>query len=123
MNIKTVVPQPMPVESRLKLERLNTTRYQETTDRDADGRRDQPTHEQKRHLSKEEFEHCLEQLRQHSGIQQSSLSIRVEEHADHRVVLIVAPDGEVVRRLSESELWMATQDRERSTGRLLDKAG
>ena len=32
------------------------------------------------------------------------------------------PKGEIVRRLSEAQLWTATRDKDRHTGKILDKA-
>lgn len=121
MNIKTVTTNPMmPVDPKPKVE--GKARAQSSTDRDANGRRDQPEPEIKRHLSEQEFDEALKVLADHPGLKANDLVIKVEVQEDHRVVLILDPDGKIVRRLSESQLWSATRDKDRQTGRILDKA-
>lgn len=121
MNIKSVVTNPIiPVDSKQKIEK--NARAQSSTDRDADGRRDQGQNEQNRHLSQQEFDDALKTLENLPGLKSNRLTIKVEAHEDHRVVLIVAPDGKIVRRLSENQLWSATRDHDRKTGTILDKA-
>ena len=93
-----------------------------STDRDADGKREQAQPELKRHLSQQEFDEAVKALEEFPGLKANNLEIKVEIHEDHRVLLIVDPQGKVVRRLSESQLWLATRDRDKQTGRILDKA-
>lgn len=121
MNIKSINPQPiLPVDSKQKVD--GNVRAQSSTDRDADGRRDQSQSEQKKNLSQQEFDDALKALENHPGLKSNMLTIKVEQQGDMRVVLIVAPDGKIVRRLSEGQLWSATRDQDRKTGNILDKA-
>lgn len=121
MNIKSINPQPiLPVDSKQKVD--GNVRAQSSTDRDADGRRDQSQPEQKKNLSQQEFDDALKALENHPGLKSNMLTIKVEQQEDMRVVLIVAPDGKIVRRLSEGQLWSATRDQDRKTGNILDKA-
>lgn len=121
MNIKSVNTAPiLPVDPKQKVEK--NSRAQSSTDRDADGRREQGQGEQKRHLNQQEFDDALKVLENLPGLKSNHLTLKVETQEDHRVVLIVAPDGKIVRRLSESQLWSATRDHDRKTGTILDKA-
>lgn len=121
MNIKSVLPNPVPaIDPKQKVEK--NVRAQSSTDRDADGRRDSAEKEQKRNLSQQEFDEALKALENLPGLKSSNLSIKVETVGEIRTVLIVAPDGKIVRRLSESQLWAATRDQDRKTGTILDKA-
>ena len=121
MNIKTVTPNPvLPLDQSKKVE--GKVRAQGSTDRDADGRRQHQEPEIKRHLTQQEFDDALKALGEHPGLKANHLVIKVEVHEDARVVLIVDPEGKIVRRLSESQLWLATRDKDRQTGRILDKA-
>lgn len=121
MNIKSINPQPiLPVDAKQKVD--GNVRTQSSTDRDADGRRDQSQPEQKKNLTKQEFDDALKALENNPGLKSNHLTIKVEQQGDLRIVLIVAPDGKIVRRLSEAQLWSATRDQDRKTGSILDKA-
>lgn len=121
MNIKNIhTAAVLPIDPKQRVE--GNTRARASTDRDADGKREQPDPEQKRHLNDQEFDEALKILKEHPGLKASSLTIKVEKEGDARVVLICEPGGKVVRRLSESQLWLATRDRDKQTGRILDKA-
>lgn len=97
-------------------------KMQESADRDADGRRQPEEDEAKRHLNDEEFQSAIQTLEKHPGLIANNLTIRVEEKEDHRVVIIEDRQGNVVRRLSESQLWSTIQAFDRKTGSILDKA-
>lgn len=122
MNIRSVNPQfnainavePRRVEGEVKT--------QHSTDRDANGRQEQGTQEQKRHLTQDEFDQCLKALENLPGLQSNGLSIRHEEIDDHRIVFIEDKDGKIIRRFSESDLWLVTRNLEKSTGHIFDKA-
>lgn len=120
MNIKNIAPQAvLPIDSKKRVDANQRT--QAGTDRDADGRRDTEP-ETKRHLSQQEFDEALKVLAEMPGLKSNNLSIKVEVKADCRIVLIIDGKGQIVRRLSESQLWLATRDKDRQTGNILDKA-
>lgn len=121
MNIKSLSPSPiLPVDPKQRVE--GNARAKASTDRDGNGRQEQKEEESKRHLTQQEFDDAIKVLEQTPGLKSNNLSIKVEVDGDHRVVTIVAPDGQIVRRLSESQLWSATRDKDRQTGKFLDKA-
>lgn len=121
MNIKSVLPSPIAqIDAKPKVD--GNKRMQNTGDRDGNGRREQPEAEIKRHLDQQEFDDAIKTLGETPGLKSNNLTIKVELEGDHRVILIVAPDGAVVRRLSEAQLWAATRDKDRQTGKFLDKA-
>lgn len=114
------IPNLSSIEPKQKVE--GGVRSQNTGDRDADGRRQHAEQEIKRHLTQQEFDDALKALGEHPGLKANNLSIKVEQKDDARVILIVDPAGQVVRRLSESQLWSASLAKDRPTGRILDKA-
>lgn len=121
MNIKGLHTTPViPIDPKQRVD--GNARTQNTGDRDANGRREHGDPEQKRHLSQQEFDDAIKALEAMPGLKANNLSIKVESKPDCRVVLIVDPTGKVVRRLSENELWAATRDKDRQTGKILDKA-
>jgi len=123
MNIKGFFTNPIPIargtESASSAKGL---KMQESTDRDADGRRQNEEQEPKRHLNEEEFKKALSELEKHPGLVANNLTVKVEVKEDHRVILIQDIKGNVVRRLSESQLWSAIQAFDRKTGSIFDKA-
>ncbi len=121
MNVKTVSPNPiLQIDPKARTE-VNQ-RAKASADRDADGKREQQEEAPKRHLTQQEFDDALRVLNDHPGLKTNNLEIKVEERPEGRIVFIIDPDGKIIRRLSESQLWLATRDRDRQTGRILDKA-
>lgn len=122
MNIKGFFTNPLPqvTSSERTSEKM---RLQESADRDADGRRERnPGEEPKNHLTDEEFKQALDSLAKHPGIVANNLTIRVEQQDDYRVVFVEDKDGNIVRRLSESQLWASLIAHDKKTGTILDKA-
>lgn len=121
MNIKGVtVNNVLPIEPKQRVE--GNARAKASADRDADGKREQAGEDAKRHLTQQEFDESIKALEELPGLKANNLSIKVETKEDCRTILIVDASGKVVRRLSESQLWSATRDRDKQTGRILDKA-
>jgi hypothetical protein len=121
MNIKSVNTAPvLPIDPKQRVE--GGVRTQGSSERDANGRQGQAESELKRHLSQQEFDDALKALEAHPGLKANNLTIKVEQRDDCRVILILDPQGGIVRRLSESQLWLATRDKDRQTGKILDKA-
>lgn len=121
MNIKQISTNSViPIEPKQKAEA--NSRAVETHDRDANGRQESTEKENKRHLSDVEFQEALKVLEENPGLKSNNLSIKIEQKDDCKVVIIVDAAGTVVRRLSESQLWASTRDKDRATGRILDKA-
>ena len=120
MNIKLLTPNPIPtVEPKARVE--GSPRMQDAGDRDADGRRERDGQPEKERLNTQEFDDCLKALGETPGLKANGLLIKVEDSGGARVVLITAPDGQIVRRLTEAQLWAMTRDKERPTGKILDK--
>ncbi|MGZ3723361.1 MAG: hypothetical protein ACXVA9_10545 [Bdellovibrionales bacterium] len=121
MNIKSVLPSPIsPIEPKKRVD--GNARTQASTDRDADGRQQQAEQELKRHLSDEELADAIRAIEASPGLKANNLSVRVDVQEDRRVIYIVDSKGEIVRRLSEAQLWATSRDKDRATGKILDKA-
>lgn len=122
MNVRSVTPQiaVLPSETRDRVD--GDVKTQQSADRDANGRQEQSQQETKRHLTDQEFEDCLKLLEKLPGLQSNDLKIRHEKSGDQRIVLIEDHLGQIIRRFSESDLWLATRNLEKSTGHIFDKA-
>lgn len=121
MNIKGLQPSPVTaIDSKPRVE--GRARTANTGDRDANGRREQPEGEQKRNLNDQEFDDALKVLSEMPGLKANGLRLEVLTEDGVRIVHIVDPEGKVVRRLTEAQLWATTRDKDRQTGKILDKA-
>lgn len=121
MNIKSVHVAPVQaIDPKPKVDA--NSRAKSSSDRDADGKRQQQEQELKRNLTQQEFDDAIKVLSETPGLKSNNLSIKVEVQNGVRVIYIVDPNGVTVRRLSESQLWSVTRDKDRQTGKFLDKA-
>jgi hypothetical protein len=121
MNIKGFSP-ISKLDLRVRQDSVDTVKTKESSDRDADGRQQNPDQEARRHLNDTELQECLGKLKAHAGIQSNGLLVRVEVHADYKVIYIEDAQGNLVKRLSEADLWSVTQNFDQSKGRLLNRA-
>lgn len=123
MNIKSIVSNILPIDFRAKVDGHSAVKTHESTDRDADGRR-QPKDETeiKHQLTDEEFTEAFELLKTMPGIEDNQLAVKVVKEGSLRWVLILDKESRVVRRLADADLWIATRNMAKSTGKLLDKA-
>jgi len=121
MNIKSIAPNPiLPVDPKRKVDA--NQRAQASGDRDANGRQPQGEPEQKRHLTQQEFDEAIKALEELPGLKANNLTVKVETKEDCRVIYILDPLGKTIRRLSENQLWLATRNKDKQTGKILDKA-
>ncbi len=121
MNIKGFNPNSA-FDLRVRQDSVDTVKTKESTDRDADGRQQNPDQEARRHLTETELQESLAKLKAHAGIQSNGLLVRVEVQSDHKVIFIEDAQGNLVKRLSEADLWSMTQNFDQSKGRLLNRA-
>lgn len=123
MNIKGITPQIIPLDQRPKVDEARSVKTQHSTERDADGRRQQEEEESRRNLTDEDFNQAIEKLKEHPGIKANQLLVRVDHpEPGRRVVYIEDVKGHIVRRLSEADLWRVTHDRDQTRGQIIDKA-
>jgi hypothetical protein len=123
MNIKSLgTPLILQIDSKPRVEGQQKVQPRESSERDADGRQQQADEGLKRHLTDEEILEAMDKLRQLPGVQNNNLRVRLVTEAGIKRVFIEDPEGRVVRRLSESQLWAAVQHLDKSTGQLINKA-
>jgi hypothetical protein len=124
MNVKSVTTNILPIDLKTRAEAVKNVQRQtqSTTDRDADGKRQQDSETPQRHLKDEEFEEVLKRINALPGIKDSSLVVKAVQMDDHRVIYIEDLSGQIVRRLSEADLWSIYFSNGRMTGQLFDKA-
>lgn len=121
MNIRSVSTLPiLPTDPKNRAE--SGVRAKSSTERDGNGKQEQPEGETKRNLTDAELEEALRVLKELPGLKANDLLIKIETQEDTRVILIVDHSGKVIRRLTEGQLWLATRDKDRPTGAIFDKS-
>lgn len=123
MNIKGLNPNLVHLDTRLRADGKDNVRTQNSSERDANGRRQQEEAPIKRTLTEEEFAEALQALKDNPAVKNNNFQIRVANHEGLRVVYVEDLSGQVIRRLSMADLWLVTRLKDRPTGKILDKAG
>lgn len=122
MDIKSVLRSSWPfnVQSAEKVDKRALTSG--TADRDANGQSQQEQQKPKRNLSPEELQEAVAYLEALDGVKLNNLKVRLVTEGGINVVHIEDQSGKVVRRIPEAELSALTQNRQKKSGHLLNKA-
>ncbi len=123
MNIKSINALIPSIESVKETDPIRHVRSnkESSADRDPNGQQqDKPP--EKRQLTDAEFLEALDKLKDLPGIKSHNLIVRHELRGHSRFVFIESPDGKLVRRLSELDLWALLEGQEQTTGHLYHKA-
>ena len=121
MNIKSILPQVSALDTKMKAEPKEVT-LEESQDRDPNGKQERGDGHPQREMTEEELEKALETIKALPGVQSSALNVSLVKSEGHAVVLILGPKGEIIRRLTEPDLWQILNHQEKKTGQILDKA-
>jgi len=92
----------------------------DTAERDADGR--QPFGDKRRQVTEEELEKILENLRAHPGVVSNNLIVELNTDMPMRILVIKGQDGQVIRRVPETEFYQLLENIDQTNGRLLNKS-
>jgi len=124
MDIKSVFRQVVPFQAprAASADPSKATTMQDTTDREPQGNAGEGGREPKRDLTPEEIDEAVAVLKALDGIVNNGLLVRVANTDGIVVVYVEDASGKVVRRIPASELSSLTKDRDKKTGRLLNKA-
>ena len=125
MNVKSVTPNLVPLEGVVKNDSAERVRFQDTADRDANGKQEHSQKEEESHrFSEEDWQEAIEKLKKLSSVEKNNLKVVDFSEGERRFVKFLSPTDEVIRRLNENEVWLALKnaDLETPKGQLLDKA-
>ena len=118
MNIKSIAGNLIPFD----VKKITRTRAEASSDRDADGKReDAPKRSPRRNLSEEELLAAIKHLKELKGVKDNNLNVRLVRENGIPVALIEDQKGKIVRRLPETEMSLLDTS-EKSKGNLLDKS-
>ncbi|PWU21569.1 MAG: hypothetical protein C5B49_02435 [Bdellovibrio sp.] len=120
MDVRNVLGSILPVNLFRKDPVERAIKSDSATDRDANGQMPQGE-AQDRHppMSEEQFKKAMEHLRGHSIIREHNLTVEGVQVEDRNFVLIKEPDGRIVRRITEQELWSLLSVGDNEKGQLL----
>ena len=105
MNIRSV-SNPAQVLAKENIEESKTIRSNETADREANGQQSQgETNDGYRPLTAEELDQVIEKIKANEGIQRHGLLVQVSHENDTKVLKIESPDGQLVKRFVERDLY------------------
>ncbi len=104
MNIRSV-SNPAVVPGKENIESSKGIKSGETDEREGNGQQPYGDGESYRELTEEETEQVLEKLKSHDGIQKHGLIVKLTKENDQNVVKIETPDGQVVKRINERDLY------------------
>jgi uncharacterized FlaG/YvyC family protein len=123
MDIKGVLKAILPIDVRAKENVQKAIKSESTTDRDANGQTASGDQGQEQHgpMSEEQLKKALEHLKGLAVVKDNNLTVQLTEAEGKKFVLIKEPNGKVVRRIPESELWSLQIVKDTEKGQLLRK--
>lgn len=121
MNIRSV-SNPAVVLGKEKIEAANTIKSDEADDREANGQQPFSDGEAHRELTDEEIETVLEKIRSHEGIQKHGLIVKLSVENDQKIVKVEDPEGNVVKRFVERDLFFFLEQPDTKAIKLVDKS-
>lgn len=127
VDIKNALNSIVPLQLRAKENVSRAIRSENTTDRDANGQAqyDQNKDQQKESMSEEEFQHAVKQLHELPAVLEHHLTVETTMVNGKKFALLLEPDGKVIRRISEAELWTlpeVSESNPHTKGQLLRKS-
>ncbi|MEZ0393078.1 MAG: hypothetical protein ACAH59_12730 [Pseudobdellovibrionaceae bacterium] len=125
MDIKNALNSILPLNLRAKTAVDRTIKSGNATDRDGNGQMpfDQ-NQQQKEPMTEQELEKALQHLKDLPAVKDHNLTVELTEQNGKRFVLLKEPDGKIIRRIPELELWslpVMTESEPNKKGQLLRK--
>lgn len=106
MDIKGALSSILPITVRSKDPTDRAIKSGNTTDRDANGQTGYGQQEQQHPpMSEEQFKKALEHIKDIPAVNEHNLSVEFYEQNGKRFVILREPDGKILRRIPEVELW------------------
>lgn len=93
-----------------------------TTDRDANGQMAQGGN-QEHHppMTDEQLQEALEHIKNIQGIKDNNLTVFLLKENDKNFIIVKDPDGKVVRRIPEQELWTLSKFKDSPKAQIFNK--
>ncbi len=121
MNIRSI-SNPAPVLGKENIESSKGIKSEDTNEREANGQQTFGDSESHRSLTQEEVEKVLEKLKSHEGIVKSGLIVKHTKENDQNIVKIETPDGKIVKRIVERDLYFYLTQESKEDLHLVNKS-
>lgn len=126
MDIKNALNAILPLSLRAKPEATKEIKAGETNDRDANGQMayDQNQQQHREPMTEEQLQKALQHLKDLPAVKEHNLSVELFEQNGKKFVLLKEPNGKVIRKIPEIELWtlpVMTESEPNKKGQLLRK--
>ena len=123
MDIRNVLHAILPANLRSVERSEKPIKMDSATDRDGNGQMPFGDQSGQHHqpMNEEQFKKCMDHLRELEAVKNHSLSVEEYLVEKKRFVLLKEPNGKLIRRISEDELWTLIESKEEQKGQLLRK--
>ena len=106
MDIKGALNSILPLDHRPKEGVDTAIKMSNTTDRDGNGQQQFQRQDQKKDpMTEEQLEKALDVLKSYPAVKEHGLTVELILHEGRNIVLLKEPDGKIIRRITEAELW------------------
>jgi uncharacterized FlaG/YvyC family protein len=108
MDIKNALNAILPLNLRAKTGTDRALKAGNSTDRDANGQASYEQQQKQEHrepMSEEQLKKALQHLRDFPAVKEHNLTVELVEQDGRRFVYLKEPDGKILRRIHEAELW------------------
>ncbi len=119
MDVRNVLGSILPTNLRKKDPVDRAIKAGGATDRDANGQMPQQDKQEHPPMSEEQLQKSIEHLQGHAVVKEHNLTVELVQIQGKNFVLIKEPDGKVLRRIHEDELWSLKDVQENEKGQLL----
>lgn len=104
MNIRNL-SNPAQVLAKAKIEASKSIKSDNTDDRDGNGQQPFADPEGYRPLTEDEIAQVIEKLKNNDGIRKHGLEVQFSIENDNKIVKLLTPDGQTIKRLVERDLF------------------
>lgn len=124
MDVKNILNQILPVNLRVKETATKEIKSGSTTDRDANGQQAYSNNQNQQHppMSDEQLKKALEHLQSLQVVKDHNLEVSLVEVDGKKFILLKEPDGKVIRRIPEFELWSLQIMKDEKRGKILNRS-
>lgn len=123
MDVKGVVKTLIPNQGIQRKEPVEKAiRSENTNEREGNGQASNGSGQQQGQMSDEQFQRALEHIKNHSVVKDNNLEVSIEGEEGKRFIILAEPNGKIVRRIPEAELWSLQFAKEGDKGQLMSRA-
>jgi len=120
MNIRSL-SNPAQVLAKDRIEASKSIKSDETSEREANGQQTHSDGENHRPLSETELQDVIKKLEDNEGVKQNNLAVKHRVENNQNIIVIESPEGQLVRRFVERDLFFLWEQSAKNEIQLLNK--